>query len=395
MNPRLFLFPIASLTFTIIFWMLLAFLPIYLGDRSYISPEKAGLIMGTYSISAIIFMVPLGVLSDRLSSKKVLLGGALLLMLHILGLGYSKGFYGFLASAFLGGIAWSIFQTVLYALFLKVISEERKGFQISLYQTGLFVGFGVGPLIGGFLWSTGGFSALVFASFVATLLLSLIFLFLPDTEIHIFSWKDYKGDIFRKQTFLFFAIYLIYGLHFGVEQAGFSVLMKKNLFFSSEDIGIVYMAVGVWMGILAPLTGNRFDSTQKIAPLFIGGIVISSVFHILTAYAQNLFQMVLVRILHTLGDTPVILSLGILTALLFPQERMGGNSAVTYMVRTMGAFSGNVLTGFLMARVGADGAFIYTGFLLLLASLLFAPFVFSFFGSYKMVKLDSECNGKV
>jgi MFS family permease len=194
----------------------------------------------------------------------------------------------------------------------------------------------------------------------------------------VFKWLDYYKDIVRKPPLLFLVLYFVYGLHFGVEQSGFSVLMD-DLSFSSRQIGLVYMAIGIWMGVLAPFAGRWIDVSQRIAPFLIGGILLSSVFHILTAYVTSFSQMVIVRLLHTLGDTYVILSFGLLTALLFPEERMGGNSAVVYTVRTLGTFSGNILTGFTAARIGIPGSFVFSGAFIMVVSLILAPQITSLF----------------
>lgn len=334
--------------------------------------------MGIYSIAALIFMIPLGVLSDRLNAKTMLITGTVLVLLHICGLYYVSEFIPLLGVTFMGGIGWSLFQTVLYALFLKVIPEEGKGLNIALYQAGLFVGFGVGPLLGGLLIQKSGYGLLLKVSAFVAVFLAACFYLLPSTRLSVFKWFDYYKDIVRKPPLLFLLLYFVYGLHFGVEQSGFSVLMD-DLFFSSNQIGLVYMAIGVWMGVLAPFVGRWIDVSQRIAPFLIGGIVLSAVFHILTAYVTSFSQMVIVRLLHTLGDTYVILSFGLLTALLFPGERMGGNSAVVYTVRTLGTFSGNILTGFTAAKIGIPGSFVFSGVFIMLVGLILIPQIMSFF----------------
>ena len=374
---RIALFPICSFTFTLLFWMIVAFLPLHLRSIG-LSPEKSGIVMGIYSIAALIFMIPLGVLSDRLNAKTMLIIGTGLVLLHICGLYYVSEFIPLLGVTFVGGVGWSLFQTVLYALFLKVIPEEGKGLNIALYQAGLFVGFGVGPLLGGVLIQDSGYGLVLKVSAVVAIFLALCFSALPSAKLSVFKWLDYYKDIVRKPPLLFLVLYFVYGLHFGVEQSGFSVLMD-DLSFSSRQIGVVYMAIGIWMGVLAPFAGRWIDVSQRIAPFLIGGILLSSVFHILTAYVTGFSQMVIVRLLHTLGDTYVILSFGLLTALLFPEERMGGNSAVVYTVRTLGTFSGNILTGFTAARIGISGSFVFSGVFIMLASLMLAPQITSLF----------------
>lgn len=390
-NYHIALFPICSFTFTLVLWMIVAFLPIHLRSIG-ISAEKSGFVIGAYSIATLIFMIPLGVLSDRISAKKMLIGGALLVLFHIVGLYHNNRFVPLVIMTFVGGMGWSLFQTVLYALFLKVIPEDNKALNISLYQSGLFVGFGVGPLLGGLLWQAGGYGLVLKASVLGTLFLALCFAALPSVTLTMFRWRDYCRDMLRKPSLIFLGLYFTYGLHFGVEQSGFSVLMS-DLSFSSKQIGLVYMAIGVWMGILAPFAGRWLDVSHKIAPFLLGGIAVSSAFHVLTAFAANFPEMVIIRLFHTLGDTAVILCFGLLTALLFPEQRMGGNSAVVFTVRTLGTFSGNILTGFLTAYFGTAGAFVSSGAIILLASLIAAPQILYVFGSRRVTKILNPSEG--
>lgn len=378
-NYRMALFPVCSFTFTLVLWMIVAFLPLHLRSVG-LGPEKAGFVMGAYSIAALIFMIPLGVLSDRFSAKKMLIGGAILVLFHIGVLISSSRFIFLLMATLIGGTGWALFQTVLYALFLKVIPEEQKGLNIALYQAGLFIGFGIGPLLGGLLWQVGGYEFLLKISVLGIIFLILCFSVLPSVDFTMFRWLDYCRDVVKKPSLIFLGLYFIYGLHFGVEQSGFSVLMD-DLSFSPKQIGLVYMAIGVWMGVLAPFAGHWLDTNQRIAPFLIGGLAVSSIFHILTSHASTFPEMVIMRLLHTLGDTFVILCFGLLTALLFPENRMGGNSAVVYTVRTLGTFSGNIMAGFIATYFGMTGAFVSSGALILLAGMIMAPQIVSLFGS--------------
>lgn len=358
--------------------MVLAFLPIHLA-RIGIPSGMTGVIMGTYSLGGLGFIIPFGILADRFSPRRILYLGVAFVFVHIFGLKVARGFITLSLCTFLGGLGLSIFQIVLFSLYLKVIPESGKGFKISTYQMGFFLGFGFGPLAGGFLWSQGGYNLVLTVASFAVLLLVIFYSLLPDSEIRAFSWSEYKQDIAQKKALLFLLIYFVYGMHFGVEQTGFSILMKKELGFRASEIGVVYLAVGLWMALLSPFTGHGFDIQGKITPFLIGGLLISSLFHIITPFSKNIEQMIVVRILHTLGDTPAIFSMGMLTAILFPQGRMGGNSAVVYSIRTMGIFAGNVFTGLLANLAGYRGTFVYSGLFFLCATIIFWPLVSGLF----------------
>jgi hypothetical protein len=80
--------------------------------------------------------------------------------------------------------------------------------------------------------------------------------------------------------------------------------------------------------------------------------------------------MVIVRLLHTVGDVMMILSIGVMTAAFFPEARMGGNSALVVATRTCGIFTGNVGSGFLNGALGYGYSFAVSGSVLLLFVIL-------------------------
>jgi MFS family permease len=146
--------------------------------------------------------------------------------------------------------------------------------------------------------------------------------------------------------------------------------MKESLDFSFTNIGLVYFMVGIWMAFLAPFAGHRFDTSQSLRALLLCGLAISGTFQILTSTVTSLPFMVIVRLLHTVGDVMMILSIGVMTAAFFPEARMGGNSAVVVATRTCGIFTGNLGSGFLNGALGYGYSFAVSGSVLLVFVIL-------------------------
>jgi len=352
--------------------MLLAFLPVYLKQLAF--PDATiGLVTGAYSISALLLMIPLGILADRISPRKILLVGGVVVWVHILGLLAAHKAWHFLVLAGLGGLGWAVFQIVLYALYLKVISERYQGMKIAIFQAGQFLGYGVGPLFAGMLWDHMDYQRMLGFAIGGGIFLNLCIFGLLDTEPISFDWKGYREDLSKGRTLLFLGICFLFATHFGVEQTAYTLFMRHELQFTNRQIGLSYFSVGIWMAFLSPFVGHRFDVKQNLLQLLGFGLALSAIFQVWTAWVHSLPGMVIVRILHTLGDAPAILAMGIMTALFFPKGRMGGNSAAIYMARTLGSFAGSLLTGALAPVVGYGGSFVYNGLFVLAASLCLYP----------------------
>ncbi len=352
--------------------MVFAFLPVHLKAQG-IPDALIGTIMGAYSLSGLALMLPLGLLSDRASPKKVLLFGAVLLLLHLLGLLEATNRWVILGCACLGGIAWAVFQIVLQALFLKVISDNRRGIKIAVFQMGFFLGFATGPLLAGTVWGDLEYVRMLRFAVMGAALLILVVGTLEDSEPIRFRLSDYTQDLKQPRALIFLFIWLIYATHLGVEHTSFTLLMQRGLGFSRADIGWCFMVLGTWMAFVSPWLGRRFDVRQSVIRLLVTGLVVSSLFQILTPFAENLPQMIGVRLLHTTGDVPVMLCMGIMTAAFFPRGRLGGHSAVVYCVRTVGIFAGNFGAGLLIPVVGYRGVFVVSGLFVLTVTLALIP----------------------
>jgi len=369
---RMGLFPACAFTFTAVFWMILSFLPVHL-ENAGISNTLIGTVMGLYSVAALFIMLPLGMLSDRVSPKRILAFGALGVCGHILGLQAAARPWHFVVLAIVGGMGWAIFQIVLLALYLKVIDESRRGLKIALFQAGNFLGFGAGPLLAGIVWGDLEYTRMLNFAVVGSLVLCVLVLGLEDSPPIRFGWGDYRRDLWQKRTLLFLGVYFVYATHFGVEHTAYTLLMKKDFGFTNQAVGISYLAVGIWMAFLSPLAGHRIDVKQSVFRYLVAGLSLSAVFHMATAFGRTLPVLIPLRILHTLGDVPVILAMGVLTAAFFPQGRMGGNSAAVYTVRTIGVFAGNFAAGLMIPVAGYGGVFLWNGLFVLAATFCLAP----------------------
>lgn len=357
-------FSLCVFTFTTANWMLHSFLPIYMKAQG-IADGEIGSILGLVSISALVLMLPLGLLSDLFSPRRLVLFGGCIFLLFAAGMLTAKVYWQFLVVAPLGGMAGSAFYIVLYALFLKVIDRNSVGKKIAFYQSGMYLGFGVGPAIGGLLVREGGFTALLLGALAGGLVVIALILRLPETETFRFDLGGYQRDLRQSRTLLFLVLAFVYATHFGVEQTSFTLLMKESLGFPATRIGLVYLAIGSWMAIIAPFAGHRFDADQNLRTLLLCGLVISGIFQIATSMVPSFPYMVVVRLLHTVGDVMMILSMGVMTAAFFPGARMGGSSAVVFATRTCGVFTGNIGSGFINGAMGYSASFIVSGGVLL------------------------------
>jgi MFS family permease len=232
------------------------------------------------------------------------------------------------------------------------------------------LGFGVGPLLGGYLYESFGPLFLIRLAFLLSTVIILLTFFLADAPPVVFSFKDYKKDVKEPDALFLIALVFFLGTHFGAEQSSLSLLMKETVGLEKQEIGIVFFILGAWMAVLVPFAGILLDKKHRIFVLLLAGLLISSCFQFMTPFATSLYGLVIIRMIHTLGDTLAILESDVLTARFFPAARLGGSSGLLFCVRTCAIFLFAAFSGWLNATWGYKMPFFVNGIMVFAFSLI-------------------------
>ncbi len=358
--------------------MVLAFLPVLLKQYG-LSDARIGIIIGTFSIASMLLMLPMGVFSDYFSPKKTIIAGTCCLSLYFLFLLVSQNFYWLLLSVSIGGAGASALFIVLSSLYLKLVPRFNISRQVAVYHVGGYLGYALGPLIGGLIISYHPLKYLIGMAWICSLGLIVLALFLKDSTPIKFSLQEYGTDIRKPGSLLLILGVFVLATHFGVEQTSFTLLMKEKLRFTPGRVGYMFTCIGLWMAFLAPLVGYIMDRRQTVVVFLFTGLTISAIFQLLTGKAGSFASLLITRIMHTTGDAVAILGIGVLTAVFFPEARLGGNSGLLYVVRTAAMFSGAVVAGLLNSRWGYSISFIANGLFIFFFTAILAIFFKSYF----------------
>jgi MFS family permease len=240
---------------------------------------------------------------------------------------------------------------------------------VAFLQAGGYLGFALGPLSGGFIYQAYGGRLLIGAAVLLAAVIVVLTLFVKDVPPVVFSFKDYNRDLKKPDVLLLIAVVFVLGTHFGAEQTSISLLMKEVIGLGARDIGWVFCILGIWMAVLVPFAGSHLDKRDSVFVLLLVGLVISSVFQVVTAFTETFLILVIVRMLHTAGDTLTILEMDVLTGRFFPAGRLGGSSGLLFFVRTAAIFLFAALSGWLNQIWGYKIPFLVNGIMVLAFSL--------------------------
>ena len=144
------------------------------------APEKKGLIISLFTISAAISRPFSGKLSDTIGRKKVMLTG--MIVATVVTLLYPvSGLISFLALRFLHGFSAGFLPTGATALVTDILPENKRGVGMGIWGTFISVGIGFGQIFSSWITQEFGLTFLFFVGSVFALLSGIMIAFIKET----------------------------------------------------------------------------------------------------------------------------------------------------------------------------------------------------------------------
>ncbi len=368
-NSGVFRFFLCNLLYSINLWLTMAYYPVYF-NKIGISDGRIGVLISMFSFITLLFVVPFGVMSDRLKPKTLLRIGAILMVISNIAITFKGDFYYLMGFIILVGIGSTLFIITLSSLFYKQLDETRKGVRVALFALGTALGFGTGPFIGGFIINYSDINNVFFLAGILNAALFLLVFALKSSRPFKFRFEMYKNDILKPKVFFAIIIVFVMSSHFGVEETCMTLFMTKNIGLTGLQIGSIFMCIGAWIAVINLVAGHSFDKTKKLTLFISLSLLISGGFQILTAYADSFGSLLSIRLAHALGDGFYLVLRALLIAHVFPSKRMGGNFGFMYAVYTGSITISSLISGRLNGMYGYDFPFIVSGILVMSVAII-------------------------
>jgi MFS family permease len=144
--------------------VLLPALPRYVEGPLGAGNVAVGIVVGAFSLSAFFLRPWTGRLSDRHGRRIVMIGGASLFALSVVGYLVATSVPVLVAMRLLTGVGDALFFVAALSANVDLAPEDRRGEAMSFASLSLYVGIGAGPFIGEALIAWGGFEAAWIAS---------------------------------------------------------------------------------------------------------------------------------------------------------------------------------------------------------------------------------------
>jgi predicted MFS family arabinose efflux permease len=321
----------------------LFYMPIYLKELGY-SGIQIGALMGLFSITGLLLIIPLGILNDRIKTKYLITGAIVCISISFFSLLYTRDFSTLFLTLLVLGAGISGFDISIGSLVMKTLAHEKRALTMSLFNFSRMTGNSLSLLLGALCLQYYSFSHVYAAAAISGVLLLIPCFLLPSTSTSVVSILDYKKDFLRKEVLSFTLVIFLIANHWGAESTAYSLFLK-------QDLGLSWIGVGVYMGIpifalaLSSLSvGKILQKTQSFRMLLFYGAMLSGVCHVLMTI-PNLWISFPMRILHEMGDAVILTVMFFGVSSMFSSEKVGGLSAVFNLINKVSAFIGALMYG--------------------------------------------------
>ncbi len=371
---RVLPYTLAHLFLLALQWMAMLFLPLFFNSQD-VGEDAIGVLVSMFSLATLVLVIPLGMLSDRVSPRALILAGALLVVLAAsLLVGYS-GFWAWLMGTFTIGAGFTLSWISLFSVFFKQVGERRRGLEVSVFNMGGILGAGLGAWAGGTLSDVVADPAVIFslASLFAVAWAATCAR-IPETRGISFPILEYGRDLKSGPTWILIAIIFIKASHAGIEHANYSLLQTEVIGLTGRMVGELFFVLSLWMGIVTIATGGLHDRQEKPLRMMGAALVLSGAFMAASGRAVCAWDFLVYRVGHTGGDSILNLLTLVVASMIFPRHRAGGAFAFVLTVNTAAYFIFANIGGVWADRLSLQSSFYFAGFLMLAGGIVIMAF---------------------
>jgi len=122
-----------------------------IGDEFGVSAHDRGLLVLTYFLSSVAFLVPMSRFSDLYGKRKIFLCGLVIVLFSSLMSAFSASFFILMGWRLLTGLGTACIATTSISMIAQVYPRAHRGLPLALNTMCIYVGATMGPALGGFV----------------------------------------------------------------------------------------------------------------------------------------------------------------------------------------------------------------------------------------------------
>jgi predicted MFS family arabinose efflux permease len=348
---------------------LIFFIPLYLAGLGF-DGLQIGLLVSLISITALFIELPVGIIDDRLDMRYVILLGYISSFVFFFSIGMLSDFWLFIPLFFLGGVGFNIIQKSYKDYVFKDREPWHEGRKFGLYTLSDYLSYFSGAILGMFLVSIFGFSMTLMIIGIYYLVLIPLLFWLEPISITRTRLIQYERDFLHPNNILLAAVLFLFASHWGAEMTSYGLFLKNVLNLNEISMGFYAAFSVLFLGIAALIFGNKIDHRTDFKRLFMAGLLISGLAHVLMTI-PDVYISFPFRAIHEVGDGLAAVSLMFWIGRKFKQSRLGGDSGIFYVIMSLGGFTGALIYGPIGFAYGYSVPLIISGITTMICAGLF------------------------
>ena len=358
--------------------MVLPVMALYFDSYQNASAFLLGVALGIYGFTQAIFQIPLGLLSDKLGRRPVIIAGLILFVIGSVVAAISDSALGIIIGRALQGMG--AIASTLMALVTDCTSEENRTKSMATIGASIGLSFAIAMILGPIISSIFGMAAIFWTTAILGLVgIVIVFTTVPkalvvrtnretQTDIRQIGQLIRQPDLLRLNLGIFF-------LHLVLMAAFVTVpsVLVNELGISTASLWWVYLCLlGGGFIIMLPLmiTGEK-RGRQKHN--FIAAIAIMVMATLLLGFYRSSLITPCMLLLFFAAFNLLEATLPSWLSKVCPVGNRGTAMGIYSSFQFMGTFVGGLLGGWALASFGTSGLFTILGLILLLWLFLALP----------------------
>ncbi|HEM3623867.1 TPA: multidrug efflux MFS transporter [Streptococcus suis] len=324
----------------------------------------AGLAVSTNALAAALMAPIWGSLADRYGRKPMMVRAAFAMIFTMGGMAFVPNVFWLLILRVLNGVFTGYIPNAT-ALIASQVPRDKTGYALGTLSTGAVAGNLIGPTLGGVLAEIFGVHTvflLVGLLYAIVVLLTVLYIredFVPIKKSDAMPVKDLFAQIKDRQMLV--GLFVTSMIIIAAAQAVVPILTlyvrhlgqtDNLLFVAGFIISLPGMASLVTSGYLGKL-GDRIGNHR----LLLMALTYSLLINVFFVFAQNPFQLGLLRFLYGFGTGALLPSVNSLLTKLTPKEGISRIFSYNQLFNNLGTVVGPMMGSAVAAHMGYDWVF--------------------------------------
>ena len=348
-----------------------------------------GLISAFSPLAGMLFSFPVGIMSDRIGRKKLLIISGIIFVVSPLLYLVVKSPAWLIPIRFFHGCATAILGPVASAMIVSVYSKS-KGEKLGIYSSSTLIGRTLAPMLGGFIISyfanpaipIASYRMVYIAAFILALPVFILILFIKDEKQKTGAitknafYLDLKYFFMNKKLFSTAIVDMATYFAYGAFETYLPIYLTK-FHIPVYQIGLIFSIQILSIALSKPIFGKLADKIDKRKQIMAGILLLGIAIGII-GFFQSILSVIILGIIFGLGLSFSTIATSTYVAEVTKKDKLGASLGGLSAIMDVGQTIGPLLTGIVITY------FSYTmGFMLSLILALIAAIIFYFCNRYK------------